>query len=196
MADVVFPDLGCVVSLPTSAQFRALSETSSRHEEFEVSRLEGAEVCFDGSVLLSDGIRLHAVEVTPTLLPYEPSEREERILRHVISLTKSAYCYRNFREDLPEHLQDQIPDLWVLDYSRVRMIEAPLLKVIRGYIEDNDPRAKGVQSENCRRSCKVRCPCPETPSTNRISARDRAWHNLNGIATIQLGSKLLILRDS
>jgi hypothetical protein len=92
--------------------------------------------------LLSDGIRLHAVEVTPTLLPYEPSEREERILRQVISLTKSAYCYRNFREDLPEHLQDQVPDLWVLDYSRVRMIEAPLLKVIRGYIEDNDPELK------------------------------------------------------
>jgi hypothetical protein len=43
---------------------------------------------------------------------------------------------------LPEHLQHQVPDLRALDYSRVRTIQAPPLKVIQGYIEDNDPECK------------------------------------------------------
>jgi hypothetical protein len=142
LVDVVFPELGCRVSLPTSARFRALSETDSRREEFEISRLDRAEVCPDGSVLLTDGTRLRAVEVIPTHLPYRPSDLDERILRHVIALTKSYHCYRSIREGLPEHLQHQVPDLRALDYSRVRNIRAPLLKVVQGYIEDHDPDLK------------------------------------------------------
>jgi hypothetical protein len=72
-------------------------------------------------------------------LPYEPSEVDERILRHVIALTRAERCYRSIREDLSVHLQDTVPDIRVLDFSRVRTIRAPLLKVIRGYIEDHDP---------------------------------------------------------
>ena len=52
----------------------------------------------------------------------------------MIALTKSWHCYRSIREGLPEDLQHQLPDLRALDYSRVRTIQAPLLKVIRGYI--------------------------------------------------------------
>jgi hypothetical protein len=142
LIDVTFPDLGCIVSLPTSARFRALSGTSSEHQDFEISRLEGAEVDSDGSVRLADGARFRAVEVLPTRLPYEPSQLDERILRHVISLTRASHCYRSIREGLPEHLQDQVPDLRALDYSRVRTIQAPRLKVIQGYIEDNDSECK------------------------------------------------------
>jgi hypothetical protein len=138
LVDVVFPDLGCRVSLPTSARFRALSETDSRREEFEISRLDGAEVWFDGCVLLADGTRLRAVEVIRTHLPYRPSDLDERILRHVISLTGSDHCYRSIREGLPEQLQPQVPDLRALDYGRVREIQAPPLKVIRAYL-DHDP---------------------------------------------------------
>jgi hypothetical protein len=142
LVDVIFPDLGCIVSLPTAARFRALSGTSSEHQEFEISRLDRAEVDSDGSVRLAGGAQLRAVEVVPTRLPYKPSQLEERILRHVISLTRADYCYRSIREGLPEHLQHQAPDLRALDYSRVRTIQAPLLKVIQGYIEDNDPGCK------------------------------------------------------
>jgi hypothetical protein len=133
LVDVVFPDLGYIVSLPTSARFRALSDTSSRHQLFEIFRLDGAEVCADGSVRLADGTQLRAVEVIPTHLPYKPSKLEERILQHVISLTRSHRCYRSIREGLPEHLQHQVPDLRAVDYSRVGTIQAPLLKVIQGY---------------------------------------------------------------
>jgi hypothetical protein len=139
LVDIIFPDLACIVSLPTSARFRARSGTSSEHQEFEIFRLARAEVASDGSVLLVEGTRLRAVEVIPTHLPYEPSQLDNRILRHVISLTGSNHCYRSIREGLPEHLQRQVPDLRALDYSRVRTIQAPPLKVIKAYIEDHDP---------------------------------------------------------
>jgi hypothetical protein len=143
LVDLVFPALDCVVSLPTSARFRARNEVGSKHNIFEISRLGGAEVCPDGSILLADGGRLRAVEVLPSHLPYNPSELEERILGHVIALTGSDYCYRSIREGLPEHLQHQVPDLpRLLDYSRVRRIQAPPLKKIRAYIEDHDPELK------------------------------------------------------
>ena len=139
LVDVVFSDLGCGVSLPTSSRFMARGGTSSRPEKFEISRLDRAEIWPDGSVLLADGTRLRAVEVVPTHLPYEPSKLDQEILAYVISLTKADYCRRSIREGLPEHLQQMVPDIRVLDFSRVRMIKAPPLKVIRGYISDRDP---------------------------------------------------------
>ena len=131
---VLFPDLGCYVSLPASARFGARTDTSPQRQAFEIALLEGAEICSDGSVLLKDGSRLRAVEVEPTGL-HRPSALDERILGHVIAMTKSFHCYRSIREGLPEDLQRQTPDLRALDYSRVRTIQAPPLKVIRGYIE-------------------------------------------------------------
>jgi hypothetical protein len=162
LVDVVFPDLGCIVSLPTSSRFRALSDTNSRHQLFEISLLDDAEVCADGSVQLADGSRLRAVEVIPTRLPYEPSDRDERILRHVISLTGSDHCYRSIREGLPEHLQPQVPDLRALDYSRVRTIQAPPLKVIKAYIEDHDPelRVSNQKIADALATFGVRVPRP------------------------------------
>jgi hypothetical protein len=143
VVQVLFPDLGYSVSLPSSARFRALSTTSSHRTVLEISLLDRARICSDNSVVLGNGTRLRAVELLPTYLPYNPSELEERILLHVISLTKSGgYCYRSIREGLPEHLQDRVPDLRMLDYSRVHTIKAPPLKVIRGYIADNDPNLK------------------------------------------------------
>jgi hypothetical protein len=140
LVDIIFPDLACIVSLPTSARFRARSGTSSEHQEFEIFRLDGAEVASDGSILLVEGTRLRAVEVIPTHLPYKPSELEERILGHFIALTKSYHCYRSIREGLPEDLQHQVPDLRALDYGRLATIEARPLKVIRAFIEDHDPQ--------------------------------------------------------
>ena len=53
-----------------------------------------------------------------------------------------ADCFRNLRDDLPQSHRDQTPDLWVLDYDRLHTINAPPLKVIRGYIADSDPALK------------------------------------------------------
>jgi hypothetical protein len=157
---VVFADLGCHVSLPPAARFRALSETSSQPEIFEISGLDHAEVCSDGSVLLVDGTPLRAVEVIPTRMPYELSKLEQRILQHVITLTKSYDCYRSLREGLPEHFQHMVADLRALDYSRVRTIQAPPLKVIRAFIEDHDPELKVSNQKiaDALAKCGVRVP--------------------------------------
>ena len=138
LVDVVFSGLGCGVSLPTSSRFMGRSGTRSRPEEFEISRLDRAAVCSDGSVL-ANGTPLRAVEVVPTVSGYEPTKLDQKILGYLISLTRADYCYRSIREGLPEHLREVVPDIRVLDFSRVRMIKAPPLKVIRGYISDKDP---------------------------------------------------------
>ena len=141
LVDVVFPELGCRVSLPTSARFSARPQTKPGRREFDISRLRDASVTSDGSVMLSDGTRLHAVEVIPTHLPYHPSELDERILGAVIGMTK-ADCFRNLRDDLPQRYRDQVPDWWVLDYGRLHTIKAPQLKSIQGYIADKYPDLK------------------------------------------------------
>jgi hypothetical protein len=167
LVDVLFSDLSCGVSLPTSAQFKARSETSSRQQEFEISRLDGAEIYSDGSAELADGTRLLAVEVVPTHLPYEASKLDQKILGYVISLTKADYCCRSIREGVPEHLQEMIPDIRVLDFSRVRMIEASLLKVIRGYISDKDPdlRVSNQKIADALAMFGIRVPRSRRPRT-------------------------------
>jgi hypothetical protein len=46
------------------------------------------------------------------------------------------YCYRSIRDGLPEHLQEQVPDIRGLDFSRLRTLKPPLLKVIYGLIRE------------------------------------------------------------
>jgi hypothetical protein len=167
---VVFADLGCHVSLPPAARFRALSGTSSQPEIFEISALDHADS--DGSVLLVDGTRLRAVEVIPTRMPYELSKLEQQILQRVITLTESYDCYRSLREGLPEHFQHMVPDLHALDYSRVRMIQAPPLKVIRAFIEDHDPELKVSNQKiaDALAKCGVRVPRRRPRSVSQRAA--------------------------
>jgi hypothetical protein len=170
---VLFPHLGYGVSLPASARFSARTDSLPQHQTFEIALLDGAEICSDGSVLLKDGRRLRAVEVEPTGL-HKPSALDERILQHVIALTNSFHCYRSIREGLPEDLQRQLPDLRALDYSRVRTIQPPALKVIRGYIEQNDPqvRVSTQKIADALARCGVRAPRRRPRRvTPRVAAR-------------------------
>jgi hypothetical protein len=90
-------------------------------------------------VVLRNGERLRAVEVVPSCLPYEPSPLDLRILRHVLALTGADYCYRSIQDDMPQEYRDMVPDLRAIDFARVRDLRVPYLKVIKAYIEDNDP---------------------------------------------------------
>ena len=60
---ILFPDLGCYVTLPASEQFRARTEASPWRQRFETALLEGAEICSEGSVLLKDGESLTSDEL-------------------------------------------------------------------------------------------------------------------------------------
>jgi hypothetical protein len=140
LVDVIFHGLGYIVSLPTSARFKARSSTHSTYEEFDISALNGAEVSSDGSVNLADSLRVRAVEILPTYLHFEPSELDHRILRHLIAQTNSYYCFRPLHYGLPEYLWDEITELRLLDYSRVLTIQAFSLKEMQGYLEDRGIR--------------------------------------------------------
>jgi len=155
---VLFPDLGRYVALPASARFSARTDLPQR-QTFEIAVLEGAEICSDGSVLLKDGRRLRAVEVMPTPL-HRPSALDERILYYVIALTESWRCCRSIREGVPEEYACSVPDISVLDYSYVPKIKAPLLKQIRGYIEQRDPqlRVSNQKIADALARCGVRVP--------------------------------------
>jgi hypothetical protein len=154
------PDLGCYVSLPASWWFTEFTERSSRRHRFEILCLDQAKVGPEGSVVLTDGRRLRGVEMVPTHMPYELSRVEKRILQNVIKLTESDGCYRNLREDLPEHLQPGIPDLWVLDFGRLHTIPGRKLKAIKVYIEKHDPelRVSNQKIADALAKCGVRVP--------------------------------------
>ena len=122
LVDVVFPDIGCEVSLATSTRFKARCEQSSTYRTFEISLLNSAKACADGSVCLANGTRLRAVEVLPAYLPYEPTELDNTILMNVIAQTQSYYCFREIQYGLPEHLRHEATEWRLLDYSRVATI--------------------------------------------------------------------------
>jgi hypothetical protein len=137
-----------------------LSEKGSQRHRFGISCLDQAKVGPDGSVVLTDGRWLRGVEMVPTHMPYELTPVEKSILLNVIKFTESYGCFRNLREDLPEHLRQGVPDLYVLDYGRVRTIEAPPLKLIRAYIEDHDPelQVSNQKIADALAKCGVRVP--------------------------------------
>jgi hypothetical protein len=93
-------------------------------------------------------------------MPYELSLVEKRILWNVIAFTESYGCYRNLRDDLPQHLQPGIRDLRVLDYGRLHTIPAPPLKAIKAYIETRDPklRVSNQKIADTLAKCGVRIP--------------------------------------
>jgi hypothetical protein len=141
LVDIEFPELQSLVSLATSARFKArgMPGASPHHD---VLLLNSAKVASDGSVVLSDGTSLRATEVVPTHLPYEPSPVAYRILKNVIAYLGADDCYRSVREGLPSHLRDSVPELRQIDLGRVRNLRVGYLKEIQTYIERNDSELK------------------------------------------------------
>jgi len=69
-----------VASLPTSAQFTALSGESPRRENFDIALLDRAVVDFGGNVTLPDATSLRGVQIVPAQLSYQPSDIDWRII--------------------------------------------------------------------------------------------------------------------
>jgi hypothetical protein len=141
-----------VVSLATSAQFNAKRQGEADARLFSIFELDGAKVANDGSVRLSDGTILRAVEVIPANLPLKPSELDWRIVRHVISIIGAEdRCYRSLREhakpsclDLPE---DIIPDIRFIDCSALKGLELPSVKSLVAQIAKIDPALKNLSRQ-------------------------------------------------
>ena len=128
-----------IVSLPTSAQFRAIRRGASQRDCFEIFRLDRAVVDADANVLLKEGGTLSAVEVIPTRLLYEPTELDRRIVQLTVSMIGAEnHCYRSLRTGVPQPLQDMVPDRRFLDCSKLYGLDVPPLKQIAYYIAEND----------------------------------------------------------
>ena len=176
MVDVEFdgplPEMVCIVSLPTSGQFRAIRRGASQYECFDIFRLDGATVDGASNVRLADGTALRAVEMLPAHLPYESSALDLRIIRHTIALIRAKKrCYRHFRDGLEPQFRDMVPKhLRFLDCSKLSGLNVPPLKVIEAYIADHDPTLQPLSQQkivDALRKFGIRVPIPRP----RVTAR-------------------------
>jgi hypothetical protein len=151
LIDVFFPILSVVVSLPTAPFFTAIRDDGQKvRERFSTQLLENAHVFRDGAVRLRDGTWLRDVIITkPTHLPYKPSDLDNRILRHVITMTNSQkLCSRSVREGvLPRRLRKGMSKRRGLDYNKVKRIKRPPIKEVARYLRANDATLKNVSHQ-------------------------------------------------
>ena len=141
LVNVQFPvrDTVFIVSLPAAARFRANCGGASQRGCFEIDRLDGAVVAFDGNVRLKDGATLSAVEVIPTPVLHDPTELDWRIVQLTVAMIKAEnHCYRSLRTGVPQPQQDMVPDLRRLDCSKLSGLDLPPLKQIAIYIGEQD----------------------------------------------------------
>jgi hypothetical protein len=137
---------GCAVALPSSASFTG-KRLGGALEEFEISRLDRALVDDSGTVELSDGIRLRAVNVVPTVICRDLTQLQKRIVYWTIKLVDAeerCYRQRDFVDGVELRYGPPSPDLSTLDYSKVYGLELPSLKEIAHYIAKQDPTLKNL----------------------------------------------------
>jgi hypothetical protein len=140
-----------IVSLRTSARFRA-SLGSSRRHLFEIARLHGAVVESAGNVRLGDGTELRAVEVVPTHLPYDPTGHDWRIVHAAITaLQAEERCYRDLRKDFPRSEQYMVPDWRAIDCSKLSGLDLPPLRELALRIAEIDPNPGQIVAAENRR---------------------------------------------
>jgi len=140
------------VALPTSYEFTGRRPGRSAPETFEISLLDHAKVNADGTVTLSDGTCLEAVNVVPAALPRELTERQKRIVYWTIKfIGAEASCYR---------YGPPTPDLAWLDYATLRDLDVPKLEAIVQYIAASDPTLKATRQTiaNALAVCGMRLP--------------------------------------
>jgi hypothetical protein len=137
-----------LVWLPTSSRFKAKSLHQRRADEFETADLNDASIDFDGNVVLTTGVRLRAVEVIPTTLPYELSDLEWRILKCTIQCMKiEDMVVRTLGEELDVDVRATLPLIRRIDFQRLQGFEVPPLKVLQDFITRNERDLEGVSLE-------------------------------------------------
>lgn len=144
-----------IVSLPTSAKCRAICDGSPRRNELEISRLDGAVIDAEASVYFSGG-KLHAVEVIPFPLCYEPTELDRRIVHLTIAIIGAEdRCYRSLRDGVPLQFQDMVPDIGLLDCSRLSELDVPPLKNIVSLIAEKDKTLRKLSPQKASDSLRT-----------------------------------------
>jgi hypothetical protein len=150
-----------IVWLPTAVQFRAILTDQSVLDQFNIERLERATLDDAGNVELYDGTRMRAVDIIPAPLPYKPSGLDWAIIRLAISkLNAQDECSYSTEGLFSEH-PDRNPYIGFVDCSKLTGLRIPGLKVLKGYIEDQEPTLKSLSKQaiaNALRKFGMRIP--------------------------------------
>jgi hypothetical protein len=139
------------VALPTSWEFTGRSLETGTPETFEIARLDRARVDEGGTVTLSDGTCLRAVEVVQASLPWTLTELQKQIVYWTIEFAGSGDdCYR---------YGPPTPDLKSLDYAALRKLEIPKLAALVRFIAEKTGLITNRQTvANTLAVCGVRVP--------------------------------------
>lgn len=124
-----------LVWLPTSVRFKATSLDQSTADNLGTAKLNDATVDFSGNVVLATGEQLRAVEIIPSILPYDLSDLEWRILECTIKCMKiEDVVVRTWGEELDSEVQATLPEIHGIDFQRLKGFEVPPLKVLQDFI--------------------------------------------------------------
>jgi hypothetical protein len=149
-----------VVSLATSAGFRAKCQGEADARRFSIFELDGAKVDNNGIVRLSSGLMLRAVTVIPAKLPLKPSELDYRIVHLVISIIGAEdRCYRSLREHAKpkclDVLEEIIPEMRFIDCSALDGLELLSLKHLANQIGKKDPTLKRLSRQKIADALRI-----------------------------------------
>lgn len=138
-----------VVWLPAAETVIGKHAASPDSETLRPLDLEDGIVDYDGRVTTNDGLELRAVSIRPAAMPIRPSPIQQKILGLTLHfIEKNQDCLRSLRDGLPEDLQEMVPDLRWIDYSKLGDLDRlPSLESITIYVRERDRALKKISSQ-------------------------------------------------
>jgi hypothetical protein len=137
-----------LVSLPASSHCTSMAPETNTFETIATLSLNDALVDYWGNVVLTDRTQLKAVGVIPTPLPYELSNLDCQILRHIIRFMKiDDEVFRTLGEELDSEIRTTLPEIRAIDFQRLPGRKIPLLKQLINSMADSGdfPKVPSVQ---------------------------------------------------
>ena len=158
-----------VVWLPSSTHFKAKPLDRSGACNLNTANLNNATVDFNCKVTLAAGEQMNAVEIIPSVLPYELSDLEWQILECTIKYLKiEDLVVRIFGEELAPEIQETLPKICGIDFQRLKGFEVPHLKVLRQVLVEN-----GVGNLSLEKISNTMSKCGMRPVARRRPTRSR-----------------------
>lgn len=168
------PEKTAIVSMPASVRFQGRRLNSRQCEYYDIFRLDKAIVDGVAGVQLADGTRLCAVELLPAQQLPEPSELDWRIvLLTVASIGAKEKCCPSLRDMSPPEIRDNVPDIRVIDCSKLSGLPIPRLERLNAYIGEQDPTLKNLSRQkiaDALRKFGMRVPLPQNRQAAQYSA--------------------------
>jgi hypothetical protein len=119
-----------IIQMPSAATFTARTTHGVQHT-YDIALLDGAISDSDGNVELTDGRFLHQIDLIPAPFLYEPTWRDELIVRLAAKFLRvHGECYRPLHEEL-------LPCVGRLRYDAVAKVQIKQLKPVIRYVAEH-----------------------------------------------------------